>query len=404
MSFVPRFTPPPSPPPPVRSGVPWGWLLIFVFVAGYLVANSVNRWRAASVHNLQATPQPVVPRGDLAEDEQSTIELFRNNSPAVVYITTAHISNQLRTLGETTNQGSGAGFIWTEEGYVVTNDHVIAGSNVAQVTLVDQSVWPAELVGRAPGKDLAVLKIAAPADRLHRILVGSSEDLLVGQKVYAIGNPFGLDQTLTTGVISALDRRIAASEMSANVVAKRTIDGVIQTDAAINPGNSGGPLLDSHGRLIGVNTAIYSPSGAYAGVGFAIPVDTVNRIVPQLIRHGRIIRPDIGILPFRDQWTRQWGLVGVLVRDIEVKSTADLAGLLPTRVIDAPGGRGYAQVLFGDLIVEADDSPIKDLNDWFTFLEKHQTGDRVTLKVIRAARTPEQEQLAIEIELEGPSD
>lgn len=185
-------------------------------------------------------------------------------------------------------EGTGSGFIWDHAGNIVTNFHVIQNADAAQVTLSDQSSWKARLVGGAPDKDLALLRIDAPADRLRPIPIGSSKDLQVGQKVFAIGNPFGLDQTLTTGVISALGREIES-------LTRRPIQGVIQTDAAINPGNSGGPLLDSAGRLIGVNTQIYSPSGAFAGIGFAIPVDTVNRFVPELIRYGRVIRPGIGV-------------------------------------------------------------------------------------------------------------
>ena len=228
--------------------------------------------------------------------------------------------------------------------------------------------------------------------------------MLVGQKVFAIGNPFGLDQTLTTGVISALDREISANEMGGEVQARRTIDGAIQTDAAINPGNSGGPLLDSQGRLIGVNTAIYSPSGAYAGVGFAIPVDTVNRIVPQLIRHGRIIRPEIGIIPVsRSDDASAMQLTGVLVREIQAGSPAAEAGMQPTQTVEYTRGfRVHYRIRYGDLIVAGDGEPIEDLDDWFSFLEKHSVGDRVTLTVIRDLRTPQQVKMDIELTLVGP--
>jgi S1-C subfamily serine protease len=383
-----------------------GWLLVLLFLMGYAAATFLQHLRTKPLLDPQARPRPTVPRGNLADDEAATIALFRDHSPAVVFITTARIGFDLRRFDETTlSQGTGSGFIWSREGYIVTNDHVISEANVAQVTLFDQSVWRAELVGRAPGKDLAVLKIDALPDRLNPIQVGRSNDLLVGQKVFAIGNPFGLDHTLTTGVISALDREITANEFAAKIQAKRTIDGVIQTDAAINPGNSGGPLLDSEGSLIGVNTAIYSPSGAYAGVGFAIPVDTVNRIVPELIQHGRIIRPDIGITPFQDQMTRQLNLEGVLVREVETGSPADQAGIQPTQMVEyTTGFRRIRRIQYGDLIVAADGAQLKSLDDWFSFLEQHQVGDRVTLTIVRSLGTPEQSKLELELGLVEPRE
>jgi S1-C subfamily serine protease len=366
----------------------------------------VGQWRSRPLLDPRAEPRPIVPRGDLAADESTTVELFRTHSPAVVFITTAKIGFDFRRFDERLlSQGMGSGFVWSTDGYVVTNDHVISDADYAQVTLYDQSVWKAEVVGRAPGKDLAVLKIEAPPDRLHAIVVGRSNDLQVGQKVFAIGNPFGLDQTLTTGVISALDREIGASELAEEVQAKRTIEGVIQTDAAINPGNSGGPLLDSQGRLIGVNTAIYSPSGAYAGVGFAIPVDTVNRIVPQLIKHGRVIRPEVGLIPFRDQMTRQLGLTGVLVREVDAGSPAATAGIQPTRMVEYTRGfRLYRRFSYGDLIVAAEGGAIEDLDDWFSFLEKHQVGERVTLTIVRDLETPQQQKLDVTLTLAGPEE
>ena len=215
-----------------------------------------------------AEPRPIAPAGDLAADEKATISLFKQSSQSVVHITTATLGRDFALNIEEIPRGSGSGFLWDEKGHIVTNYHVVENSNRFKVTLADQSTWDAVGIGAAADKDLAVLRIDAPAERLRPLLVGTSADLEVGQKVFAIGNPFGLDQTLTTGVISGLGRQIQSRT-------GRTIDGVIQTDAAINPGNSGGPLLDSRGRLIGVNTAIFSPSGTSAGIGFAIPVDTV---------------------------------------------------------------------------------------------------------------------------------
>ena len=245
-----------------------------------------RRWRSPTPPSPPpaAETRTVAARGDLAADEEATIALFRRASPAVAYITSVALRRDLFTLNVfEIPQGSGSGFVWDASGHVVTNYHVVASAGATRVTLADRSSWDAELVGAAPEKDLAVLRIDAPHDRLQPLAIGSSADLLVGQKVFAIGNPFGLDRTLTTGVISALGREIVSP-------ARLTIRDVIQTDAAINPGNSGGPLLDSAGRLIGVNTAIYSPSGAFAGIGFAIPADTVGWVVPELIAHGRIER------------------------------------------------------------------------------------------------------------------
>ncbi|MEW6689996.1 MAG: trypsin-like peptidase domain-containing protein, partial [Pseudomonadota bacterium] len=225
----------------------------------------------------------------LTEDEKSNIAVFESASPSTVHVTTLETVRNLFSLDVfQVPRGTGSGFVWDERGHVVTNFHVIQGASGARVTLADQTSWPAKLVGAYPDRDLAVLRIDAPKAKLRPLAVGTSAGLRVGQKVYAIGNPFGLDQTLTTGIISALNREMES-------VTGRKIRGVIQTDAAINPGNSGGPLLDSAGRLIGVNTAIYSPSGASAGIGFAIPVDEVSRVVPRLIRDGRIRRPALGI-------------------------------------------------------------------------------------------------------------
>ena len=221
-------------------------------------------------------------------------------------------------------RGTGTGFVWDKQGHVVTNFHVIEDADTVHVALADHSTWQAKLVGVSPEKDVAVLKIDAPQDKLQPLPVGTSHDLQVGQNVFAIGNPFGLDQTLTTGVISALGREI-------NSRTGRPIKDVIQTDAAINPGNSGGPLLDSEGRLVGVTTAIFSPSGAYAGIGFAIPVHVVSWAVPELIAHGKIIRPGLAISVAPDGWTRWIGVEGVLVLSVEPNSLAAAAGLRPTR-------------------------------------------------------------------------
>ncbi|MEO6708328.1 MAG: trypsin-like peptidase domain-containing protein, partial [Planctomycetota bacterium] len=246
-------------------------------------------WRLAESSPVQnsrssrlATDVPL--RDDLDVDERSTIALFKRASPSVVNITNmAFLGNGFRMTATEVPQGTGSGFIWDDRGNVVTNFHVINKGTKFKVTLSDRSEWDATVVGGAPNQDLAVLHIDAPRSRLSPLAVGTSSGLAVGQKVFAIGNPFGLDQTLTTGIISGLGREIRSES-------DHKITEVIQTDAAINPGNSGGPLLDSAGRLIGINTAIVSPSGAYAGIGFAVPVDNVARIIPQLISHGVVTR------------------------------------------------------------------------------------------------------------------
>ncbi|MBI2532718.1 MAG: trypsin-like peptidase domain-containing protein, partial [Deltaproteobacteria bacterium] len=266
------------------------------------------------------------------------------------------------------------GFIWDNSGNIITNFHVIQNADAAQVTLADQSDWKARRVGVAPDKDLAVLRIDAPANKLRAIPVGTSKDLQVGQSVFAIGNPFGLDQSLTTGVISALGREIES-------VTRRPIQGVIQTDAAINPGNSGGPLLDSAGRLIGVNTAIYSPSGASAGIGFAIPVDTVNRIVPELIRSGKVTRPGMGIQIAEDQIAERLGVTGVLVVEVVQGSAAAKAGLRPTRR-EASG-----RVRLGDVITAIDGKKIESPNELFLILERYKVGDSVNVTLVREGKT-----------------
>ncbi len=318
-----------------------------------------------------AQPQPVAARGDLAADEQATVRLFEQASPSVTFITSLDLRRDLFSLNlYKIPRGSGSGFVWDERGHIVTNYHVIEGSRAVQVTLFDQSSWDAELVGAAPQKDLAVLRIRAPRDRLRAIAVGTSSDLRVGQNVLAIGNPFGLDQTLTAGVISALGREIES-------VTRVPIRDVIQTDAAINPGNSGGPLLDSAGRLIGVNTAIYSPSGAFAGIGFAIPVDTVNWVVPELIAKGRVERPTIGVEMVSTRTIANIDVEGALIIRVVRGSGADRAGLRGTT-----RGR-ISGVRLGDIIVEIEGQAVRSSDDLILLLERFGVGDTVEVTVVR---------------------
>jgi S1-C subfamily serine protease len=332
----------------------------------------------------------VTARGALAADEMATVDIFRKVSPSVVFITTLDRVVNLWTMNvREVPQGTGSGFVWDEQGkhlHIVTNYHVVAGAKVAHVRLSDQRTFPAELVGVSPDHDLAVLRITVPDRHPAAVALGSSRDLLVGQRVLAIGNPFGLDHTLTTGIISALDRSIDGEE--------GPIHRVIQTDAAINPGNSGGPLLDSAGRLIGVNTAIYSPSGASAGIGFAIPADTVNRVVPEIIAYGHFRRPTMGITSM-DQVgaavTQRLGIKGALVLDVEAGSAAAQAGLRGSRL------NRDGSVIAGDVIQSIDGQPVDSTATLDRVLDGRNIGDRLTLGLWRDGKS-----VTVSVTLAGP--
>ncbi len=349
------------------------YLVPFLLV---LLAASGIWWyvsQPVSPYDPEARPRPVTARGDLAEDEKNSIELFEATSSSVVYITSIELRRSLFSLNVyEIPQGTGSGFVWDKKGRIVTNYHVIRGASRLEVTLADHSTWKAAVVGAAPDKDIAVLAISAPPDKLKPIIIGESANLKVGQKVFAIGNPFGLDQTMTTGIVSALGREIKS-------VTGRTIQGVIQTDAAINPGNSGGPLLDSAGRLIGVNTAIYSPSGASAGIGFAVPVDIVNRVVPEIIRYGRVIRPGLGVTIASDRIAERLGIRGVLLINIQPGSSAEKAGLRGTRRV---GG----EIVLGDIIESVNGRKVYSYDDLRNEFDKYRVGDEVTLGIRRGER------------------
>ncbi len=361
----PRRPEPETPP----TGLSWrSWMVVFLMIG--VVWLLVDRYRYV-IYDPDAAPRAITPRGDLAGDEKTNIEVFQNASPSVVYITSVAIQRDRFSMNLLEiPQGTGSGFIWDESGHVITNFHVIQNAGGAKVTLADHSTWDARLVGVAPDQDLAVLSINAPRNRIKPLPIGRSAGLQVGQNVFAIGNPFGLDQTLTTGIISALGREI-------NSVSGRTIPDVIQTDAAINPGNSGGPLLDSAGRLIGVNTAIYSPSGSSAGIGFAVPVDTVNRVVPQLIRHGRVIRPGLGGRFANDTTTQRMGIEGVLTVDVAEGSAAAAAGLVGMR------RNRQGQLILGDIIVAIEEEPVRSLDDLMQLLDQYSVGDTVRVAIVR---------------------
>jgi len=318
-------------------------------------------------------PRPVTPApAELSPDERATMAVFEQATKSVVFIANTAIQRDIWSFDTmAVPRGSGSGFVWSKQGYLVTNFHVVYGADTITVTLADRSEHQAKIVGADPDHDLAVLQIKAPETLLEPLAIGASHDLRVGQKVLAIGNPFGLDHTLTTGVVSALGRTIKS-------MSNRTIDGVVQTDAAINPGNSGGPLLDSSGRLIGVNTQIVSPSGAYAGVGFAVPVDTVNRIIPELIKHGKLIRPGLGVSLVPDAMAIRWGIKGLVIGKVSRGGPADAAGLKGAR--QTTNGR----IELGDIIVGVAGKPVATMDDLMDVMEAHKVGDRVTLDIIRS--------------------
>jgi S1-C subfamily serine protease len=310
----------------------------------------------------------------LTNSEQATIDLFEKSAPSVCYITTLNQQRDYwsRNITEIP-AGSGSGFIWDKQGHIITNFHVLQNATKFKVTLSDRTIWDATIVGVEPNKDLAVIKIDAPASKLTPIPVGQSSTLKVGQSVYAIGNPFGLDQSLTTGVISALGREITS-------IGGRPIRDVIQTDAAINPGNSGGPLLDSSGRLIGVNTMIYSPSGASAGIGFSIPVDEVNWVVSDLIKFGEVKRPKLGIEPLPPKYAQNWGINGAMIMDLVPNGGAEKAGLKALEQTRS------GEIIFGDIIIAIDNKPVQSNNDLYLILEKYKPEDKVEVLFIRDER------------------
>ncbi len=311
---------------------------------------------------------------ELSPEEQATIAVFERATRSVVFIANTAMQRDPWSFNLfEVPQGSGTGFVWSRQGHIVTNYHVIYGADAITVTLADRTEFKAKVVGADPDHDLAVLQIQASEAALQPVIIGNSQSLRVGQKVLAIGNPFGLDHTLTTGVVSALGRTIKS-------MSNRTIEGVIQTDAAINPGNSGGPLLDSGGRLIGVNTQIMSPSGAFAGIGFAVPVDTVNRIVPELIKHGKLIRPGLGISLVPDAMARRWGVKGVIIGKVGRGSIAERIGLHGAR--ETGGGR----IELGDIIVAVDGKPVDTIDDLMDLMEQHKVGDEVTIEYVRGKR------------------
>ena len=341
-------------------------LLAILLVLGVMVAQPYVQQRLYSA----TTPRAIEPRGGLADWEKTAIEIFNRAAPSVV-----HVAGQAGggdfSAAEGDEQGAqtGTGFVWDAAGHVVTNAHVVQGANAIAVRLANGQVARAQIRGVAPNYDLAVLQLSGVRSPPPPIPIGTSANLQVGQAVFAIGNPFGLDQSLTTGVISALKRRLPTA-------GGREISNVIQTDAAINPGNSGGPLLDSAGRLIGVNTAIFSPSGSNAGIGFAVPVDTVNRVAPDLIRNGRVPTPGLGIVSASESVATRLGVEGVIVVRTVPDSPADRAGL---RGIDRSTGA------LGDVIVAVNGNAVQRFADLTEALEQIGVGQTIELTVKRGS-------------------
>ena len=344
--------------------------IVLVFALGFLAGHGLSH--VATARLADAVTAAPLPEG-LTPEEKRDIEVFRRAQASVVFITSVALRRDIFSFDvQQIPQGTGSGIVWDRQGHIVTNFHVIQDGNAFAVTLADQSDWEAKVVGIAAEKDLAVLRIKAPQEKLVPLAPGVSRTLLVGQRVLAVGNPFGLDHSLTVGVVSALGRELRSPN-------GRRIRDVIQTDAAINPGNSGGPLLDSSGRVIGVNAAIFSPSGASAGIGFAVPVDTISRLVPQLIARGRAIQAGIGVTLVPDRYNAQLGVDGVVIAEVFPDSPAARAGLQGAQL--TPSRR----VILGDRIVAVDGRPVRSEDDLRDVFEAAGVGAQVTLTVVRGS-------------------
>ena len=342
--------------------------LVFIVLISLMIVTAFTYYSyfADRGRRIVSQPREILPRGDLADFEKSTITIFNSAAPSVVYIFTENAQSGFFGRREV-QQGAGSGFLWDNYGHVVTNFHVIQGSQSIQVRLDSGEAIRATYVGGSPDHDLAIIRLRSTPQSIRPIPVGRSNDLAVGQAVFAIGNPFGLARTLTTGVISALDRRLPTA-------GGREVMGVIQTDAAINPGNSGGPLIDSAGRLIGVNTAIISGSGSSAGIGFAVPVDVVNQVVPKLITNGKVPRPGIGIIVLDEEIAASLGVLGVVIDRVVPDSEADRVGL---------EGIDYRNRLIGDIIVAVGAQEVRNIDEFIRILENYAIGQSVMLDVRR---------------------
>ena len=343
----------------------FGATLVVIAVTVGIFVSATNKENPTAIATAETTPV------FLTNDEQNNISVFKSASPSVVFVTNTQLRRQRFSLNVMEiPRGSGTGFIWDESGLIVTNFHVVQGANKITIELQSNKSYQATVVGSAPEKDIALLKIDAPNEDLQPLPLGDSTSLAVGRKVLAIGNPFALDTTLTVGVVSALGREIKS-------ITNRTIKNVIQTDAAINPGNSGGPLLNSNGQLVGVNTAIYSPTGASAGIGFAIPVNAVKVIVPQLIEHGKLIRPVLGIETLTDYWTRRLRVKGVAILSVREGLPAAKAGMVGVR----EDRRG--KIHLGDVIIAINGQNVINEDSLLNQLEKFSPGDNVKVTTLK---------------------
>jgi S1-C subfamily serine protease len=332
------------------------------------------RLPASAAAIFAAAALPLLAQSRLTQDEQNTIDVVQKNKGSVVFITNiALVRDFFWGSEEKMPRGSGSGIVWDDKGHIVTNFHVIEDGVEFVVTLPNQEQRNAKLVGKEESKDVAVLRIQGNLSGLSPVTAGSSRDLLVGQKVIAIGNPFGFDYTVTKGIVSALGRKI----LGAGDV---TIRDMIQTDASINPGNSGGPLLNSAGELIGMNTLIYSPSGASSGIGFAVPADTIKKVVPELIQFGKVTRPGLGVTFLPDETARRYRIEGVVIVDVQPGTAAARAGLTGL------SRDRYGRTLVNDIITAIDKTPVKTYDDLFTALEDYKIGDTVTLTVERGGK------------------
>lgn len=337
-------------------------IICLIIAAGFFLWNRFSDERS----RIDSHTREITPRGSLADFEKTTISIFNAAAPSVVYIFTEKAVTGFFGARQV-RQGAGSGFLWDRKGHVVTNFHVIEGARRIQIRLETGEAIDATYVGGSPDYDLAVIRVRRTLSNIQPIPVGTSSNLQVGQTVLAIGNPFGLSRTLTTGIISALNRRLPTAT-------GREVVGVIQTDAAINPGNSGGPLIDSSGLLIGVNTAIISRSGSSAGIGFAVPVDVVNEVVPQLIAKGKFPRPGIGIAVLNDETSAALGIAGVVIDRVVPNSEAERAGL---------EGIDYRRRTLGDVIVAVEGKSVANMDDFIRILQNFKIGETITLDVQR---------------------
>lgn len=310
-------------------------------------------------------------RAQLTEDERNTIDIVKKSKNSVVFITNIQLVRDFFFNQEQVPRGSGSGFLWDDQGHIVTNYHVIEEGDIFSVTLPNKEQRQARIVGKEASKDIAVLRLQGDLKSLTAVKVGSSENLEVGQKVIAIGNPFGFDYTVTKGIVSALGRRM----LGAGGV---SIRDMIQTDASINPGNSGGPLLNSNGELIGMNTLIVSPSGASSGLGFAVPVDTIKKIVPQLIRFGKVTKAGLPLILLTDEQAQRFGVDISGVAIIQAPAGSSLRGF-------SRDSRGYRYI--GDVITAIDQTKVKSYDDLYSALENYKIGDTVTLTVEKEGKT-----------------